>query len=399
MRYIPTTETTVKKIKALGRQISRERGVELHEGQRLAAQMHGYDDMHHVTHCASNTKDRPGGGQPEALIAQALREAERFRLKESPDNFFAMDEALSNLLLGWRKRPGGMHEGPTERDLEAEGQFHVALAGEPILFDAVGWWYDAQLAFPNEDSFAVTAILERSMDEAALPVARVVANPVAVARRIERWLGAKVTVARTATLCVGEPMIAPTLWQTGVQLMTCWDRSAAGDETEGNAEDLPDVLQMPGSRYVIPCLIECKRGDSGRVNELLKQPGAMRGKFTPVLGRGDRAQKHEIQMLALGAQAMFAWYDRSVFDAIALMGDVERVHGKVPMEIDMGVRERSDGDGFDTEVWARIKKTLQVASRPSERVSMALGAHQAMERTLGRKITPYYFSLATGLKA
>jgi hypothetical protein len=399
MRYIHTTETAVKKIKALGRQISRERGIELHEGHLIAARVHGYEDMHHVMHCASIAQESAGAGQPGHLIAQALREAERFTLKENQDNFLAMDEKLSGLLLGWRKRPGGLSNGPTEAELDCEKRFHAALAGAPLLFDAVGWWYDAQLAYPVDDSFAVVAVLERSMEQEALPVARLVANPVAVGRRIGRWLGAKVTVARTATLCTHEPLIGFTLWQMDVQLLACRDRSTAGDAEEGDGEELPGVMLAPGSRYVIPCLIECKKGDTSRVRSLLQQLGAMRGAFTPVLGRGDLADQHAIQTLALGAQSMFAWYDRHVFDAIALMGDVEVVHGKVPMEIDMGVHETAEGEAFDTEVWARINTTQQVATRRSERVAMPLGAQQAIARNLGRNIKVYYMPLGTSAKA
>jgi hypothetical protein len=110
MRYIDTTETTVKKIKALGRQFSRERGVELHEGQRLAAQTHGYDDMHHVTHCASITKNRLGDGQRQTLMAKAVLDAE---LSKQPADSYGIEEpgegAASNgdiqIRIEWPVRP------------------------------------------------------------------------------------------------------------------------------------------------------------------------------------------------------------------------------------------------------------------------------------------------------
>lgn len=56
MKHIPTTETTVRKIKAAAKRIRDEQELQLSQAQDLAAQAAGYDHFHHAITCAANTQ-------------------------------------------------------------------------------------------------------------------------------------------------------------------------------------------------------------------------------------------------------------------------------------------------------------------------------------------------------
>lgn len=178
MKHIPTTATAIRKIKLAAKLIKSEQNLILAKALDLAALNAGYENFHHASHCAANTKPEPtfiGLGTLSFVIDETASDWEvldedgyvqesvklyggRFGVGKNHKSLRDVRDALDELSDEVGGGSGDMTDISDIGLLEIISGCRIYTAREPAFIDGYAHWAGALVALEKNEACIAMAL-------------------------------------------------------------------------------------------------------------------------------------------------------------------------------------------------------------------------------------------------
>lgn len=328
MKVIYTTLTAIRKIKDEAKSLQRSDGFQKSAALDRAAQDAGYENYHHARASLQATEKRR---HPFAAAWAAIENATASSTQAA---FFAMHDRLHALLVGEA----------SSSQLEIEANFMRELAARPDCVPIVTNWLGSFLSMPSDSGFLALVFVQH-LHEERYPVGNLVTNVAQIEAQIQKATGVQVLLSNTAMLAYPkEPSFTAMTEVLGSQLMFVMERLNSGAAPTLPASPATEIVEMPGTSYVIPGWVHVPSGDLRNAADRLLAPMPS-GSVVDFAGNG-KPFSAPVQRLGTGESLFSAWYPEHVLRTFGLLMDARDAGTKWgSAEIDVMVA-RPDGEGM-----------------------------------------------------
>jgi hypothetical protein len=147
MKHIDTTATQVRKIKSEAKKIKIEQNIKLSQALEISAKKAGYDNFHHVTHCAANTHQTPTFKGLGKLKLRMFESGGTVRFDvDDQDAMYAVSDELDEIVDEVGGGLGDMTEIPNAGLKQIIAACDRLIKSEPAFLDGYAHWVGALVA-------------------------------------------------------------------------------------------------------------------------------------------------------------------------------------------------------------------------------------------------------------